>query len=139
MSDTKSFVSCDAEGDNVTKDFWIAHFGHATEYNQLDEERRYHGFGGFVPSLQAPHNPKEQYKSNPPFKSHEEDRQMRAAAAAAPPLPVWETRDRVRTVADALASQVLPGSLHLPLCKLLTALQSIHCSLASSAVLAATK
>ena len=53
MSDPKSFVSCDAEGDNVTKDFWIAHFGHATEYNQLDEERRYHGFGGFVPSLQA--------------------------------------------------------------------------------------
>ena len=53
MSDPKSFVSHDAEGDNVTKDFWIAHFGHATEYNQLDEERRYHGFGGFVPSLQA--------------------------------------------------------------------------------------
>ena len=98
MSDPNTYVSKDADGDNVTKDFWIAHFGHATEYNQLDEERRYHGFGGFVPSLQAPHNPKEQYKSNPPFKSHEEDRQMRAAAAAAPPLPVWETRDRVRTV-----------------------------------------
>ena len=69
MSDPKSFVSHDAEGDNVTEDFWIAHFGHATEYNQLDEDRRYNGFGGFVPSLQAPHNPKEQYKSNPPFKS----------------------------------------------------------------------
>ena len=54
MSDPKSFVSHDAEGDNVTKDFWIAHFGHATEYNQLDEDRRYNGFGGFVPSLQAP-------------------------------------------------------------------------------------
>ena len=53
MSDTKSFVSHDAEGDNVTKDFWIAHFGHATEYNQLDEDRRYNGFGGFVPSLLA--------------------------------------------------------------------------------------
>ena len=65
MSDPKSFFSHDAEGENVTEDFWIAHFGHATEYNQLDEERRYHGFGGFVPSLQAPHNPKEQYKSNP--------------------------------------------------------------------------
>ena len=28
----------------MTKDFWIAHFGHATEYNQLDEDRRYNGF-----------------------------------------------------------------------------------------------
>ena len=53
MQDPKSFLSHDAEGDNVTKDFWIAHFGHATEYNQLDEDRRYNGFGGFIPSLQA--------------------------------------------------------------------------------------
>ena len=53
MQDPKSFLSHDAEGDNVTKDFWIAHFGHATEYNQLDEDRRYNGFGGFIPSLQG--------------------------------------------------------------------------------------
>ena len=42
-------------------------------------------------------------------------------------------------IAAVLLVIMLPGSLHLPLCKLLTALQSIHCSLASSAVLAATK
>ena len=42
-------------------------------------------------------------------------------------------------IATVLLVIMLPGSLHVPLCGLLTVLQSIHCDLASIAVLAATK
>ena len=42
-------------------------------------------------------------------------------------------------IATVLPVIMLPSSLHVPLCGLLTVLQSIHCDLASIAVLAATK
>ena len=42
-------------------------------------------------------------------------------------------------IATVLLVIMLPSSLHVPLCGLLTVLQSIHCDLASIAVLAATK